>query len=63
MTGVATWMGAVLGENWSIRLEELGAFMTYIASNGKGEGSISENARIVRRGRELLESQRDRSES
>jgi hypothetical protein len=63
MTGVATRMGAVLGENWSIRLEELGAFMTYIASNGKGEESISENARIVRRGRELLESQRDRSES
>lgn len=57
--GVITGIGAVLGENWSIRAEELGAFMAYLATNGEGEDSIIENARIVRKGRELLESQKD----
>jgi hypothetical protein len=49
-------IGTVLGENWSIRLDELGVFMTFLAINGEREDSIVENARIVRKGRELLES-------
>ncbi|RYP40158.1 hypothetical protein DL767_001873 [Monosporascus sp. MG133] len=68
--GVATkkWIApgviaAVLGENWCIRIEELGAFMTYLAINGEGEDSLIENARIVRKGRELLELQKNSSES
>ncbi|KAJ9144496.1 putative Nucleoside-diphosphate-sugar epimerase [Pleurostoma richardsiae] len=62
MTGVFTRIGAVMGENWSVRIEELGAFMTYLAIDGKGEDSIIENARIVRKGRGLLKSRKDRSE-
>ncbi|KAH6970663.1 hypothetical protein BKA56DRAFT_496937 [Ilyonectria sp. MPI-CAGE-AT-0026] len=61
--GMFTAMGAVMGENWSIRIDELGAFMTYLAIDGKGEDSITENARIVRKGRELLKSQNGGSES
>ncbi|KAL0941716.1 nucleoside-diphosphate-sugar epimerase [Colletotrichum truncatum] len=57
--GIASAMGgAVMGENWSVRNEELGIFMAYLAINGADEEPISENARIVRRGRELLASQR-----
>ncbi|KAI1505757.1 hypothetical protein F5X99DRAFT_415816 [Biscogniauxia marginata] len=56
--GAVGSIGAVLGENWSVRIEELGAFMTYLAINGKGEDSIVENARIVGKGRELLKSQK-----
>jgi hypothetical protein len=59
--GKVTRLGAVLGENWSIRNEELGAFMTYLAIDGEGEDFLIENARIVRKGRELLESQTGRS--
>lgn len=51
-----TSLGAIMGENWSIRSEELGAFMTYLAIDGKEEQPVTENARIVRRGRELLKS-------
>ena len=52
----------VLGENWCVLIEELGAFMTELAVNGEGEAALTENARIVRRGRELLDSQRDSKE-
>lgn len=57
--GIATkpWMalGATLfGENWAIRVEELGAFMTYLAVSGEGEEPLTENPRIVKKGRELL---------
>lgn len=45
----------VMGENWSVKAQELGAFMTHLAVDGDGEERISENARIVRKGRELLE--------
>ncbi|OTA52566.1 hypothetical protein K449DRAFT_391354 [Hypoxylon sp. EC38] len=54
--GIFTAIGTVLGENWSVRLEELGAFMVYLAIDGRGEDHIVDNARIVRRGRMLLES-------
>ena len=56
-------IAAMLGENWCIRNEELGAFMTYLAIDGKGEDSITENLRIVRKGRELLELQKNVSKS
>lgn len=56
LLGVITRMGSVMGENWSVRNEELGAFMAYLAISGEGEDPISENVRIVRRGKELLES-------
>ncbi|KAI1344453.1 hypothetical protein F5Y15DRAFT_112338 [Xylariaceae sp. FL0016] len=59
--GVVTdrWLapGAVvglLGDNWCIRVEELGAFMTYLAIDGGEEGSVTENLRIAQKGRELL---------
>ena len=52
--GALTSIGAILGENWSVRVEELGAFMTYLAVNGSQEESITENMRIVSKGRELL---------
>lgn len=61
--GAITKVGVVLGENWSIRVDELGAFMTYLAIDGEGEELIIENARIVRKGRELLGSQKDGSKS
>ncbi|KAI1099541.1 hypothetical protein F4804DRAFT_337150 [Jackrogersella minutella] len=46
---------AMLGENWCVRIQELGAYMTYLAINGEGEDHLIENARIVRKGRELLD--------
>lgn len=54
---------ALAGENVSVRNEELAAFMTYLAISGKGECCISENLRIVTKGRELLDSQNDKSKS
>ncbi|KAI0419827.1 hypothetical protein F5X98DRAFT_59841 [Xylaria grammica] len=49
-------VGSILGENWCVRNEELGAFMAYLAIDGEGESSVIENARIVTKGRELLKS-------
>ncbi|KAM6522768.1 hypothetical protein FALCPG4_012383 [Fusarium falciforme] len=53
--GIVTSLGTVMGENWSVHIEELGAFMMYLALDGQGEEPLLLNARIVRRGRELLE--------
>ncbi|KAI8945161.1 hypothetical protein F4801DRAFT_594378 [Xylaria longipes] len=50
-------VAAVLGENWCVLVEELGAFMTYLATDGEEEISVIQNARIVRKGRELLKLQ------
>ena len=50
-----TPIGALLDENWSVKVQELGAFMTHLVIDGAGEGAITENARIVRKGRELLD--------
>ncbi|KAF4981335.1 hypothetical protein FDECE_17705 [Fusarium decemcellulare] len=41
-----TKMGAILGENWAVRIEELAAFMAGVAVDGEGEDSLIENARI-----------------
>ncbi|CRG87013.1 nucleoside-diphosphate-sugar epimerase, putative [Talaromyces islandicus] len=49
-------IGAMMGDSWVVRIEELGAFMVQLAINAEGEESIIDNARIARRGRELLES-------
>lgn len=49
-------IGALMGDNWIVRLEELGAFMAQLAINGEGEESVIENLRITTRGRELLAS-------
>jgi hypothetical protein len=57
ITGIFTSMGARLGENWSVRIEQVGAFMVYLAIDGVGEDAIIENARIVTKGKELLQSQ------
>ncbi|KAI0103287.1 hypothetical protein GGR51DRAFT_573239 [Nemania sp. FL0031] len=57
MTGSRT-VAAILGENWCVLIEELGAFMTYLTVDGEGENTVIENARIVRKGRELLELQK-----
>ncbi|KAI0904088.1 hypothetical protein F4823DRAFT_616193 [Ustulina deusta] len=53
MTGSRT-VASILGDNWCVRIEELGAFMTYLAIDGEEESSVIENAGIVRKGRELL---------
>lgn len=58
LLGIVTSMGAAMGENWSVHIEELGAFMMYLALDGQGEEPLLLNARIVRRGRELLELQK-----
>lgn len=46
--------GLVLGKDWTVRVDELGAFMGYLAISGEGEEAVIENERIARRGRELL---------
>ncbi|KAM0330027.1 hypothetical protein ACHAQA_004197 [Verticillium albo-atrum] len=48
-------LGAVMGGNWVVRIEELGAYMADVAAGAEGEEEVVENARIVARGRELLE--------
>lgn len=53
LTGSRTVI-AIMGPSWGIRLEELGAFMTYLAIDGEGESAVIENHRIVVKGRELL---------
>lgn len=60
--GTITSVGAILGENWSVRVEELGAFMTHLAVDGTQEETITENMRIVRKGKELLEEQKGDTE-
>ncbi|KAF4975766.1 hypothetical protein FZEAL_7482 [Fusarium zealandicum] len=50
-----TIVAGVLGENLSIRVEELGAFMTYLAVDGEGEDSTIENTGLTRKGKELLD--------
>ncbi|KAI1427703.1 hypothetical protein F5Y12DRAFT_736512 [Xylaria sp. FL1777] len=47
-------IASILGENWCVRIEELGAFMAYLALGGEEESSVIENARLARKGRELL---------
>ncbi|KAI0532640.1 hypothetical protein GGR58DRAFT_517562 [Xylaria digitata] len=49
-------VASILGENWCVRIEELGAFTAHLATDGEGETSVIENARIARKGRELLKS-------
>ena len=65
---MVTKLGAVLGENWSVRVEELGVVMVDLAVDGDGYEGLNEgydfnfeNARIVRRGRELLAARDGRS--
>ncbi|KAI0201450.1 hypothetical protein F4808DRAFT_127248 [Astrocystis sublimbata] len=50
-------LARITGENWFVQLEELSAFMTYLAIDGIEEASVIQNARIVRKGRELLKQQ------
>jgi len=52
-------VGAVLSKNWSISIEELGAFMAQAAVNGDDKHGLIENAYLVERGRELLKGQTD----
>ena len=59
LLNMITPIGALFGENWSVKVQELGAFMTHLVVDGDGEESITENARIVRKGRELLENKRE----
>lgn len=56
---IAAKAGAIVfGKGWTVQNEELGAFMTYLAVSGEGEDALIENERIAKRGRELLESQK-----
>ena len=50
------------GENWVLRVEEVGAYMAYLAvageeadNDGDDDGGVLENARIRRRGKEILD--------
>ncbi|KAI0545930.1 hypothetical protein F4679DRAFT_587984 [Xylaria curta] len=47
-------VASMLGKNWCVQLEELGAFMTYLVVDGEKESPVIENAHIVRKARELL---------
>lgn len=49
--------GAMLGKNWSITVEELGAYMAEVAANGGDNDGLIENADLVERGRALLKGQ------
>jgi len=49
--------GAILGKNWSITVEELGAYMAEVAANGDDNDGLIENADLVTRGRALLKGQ------
>ena len=66
--GVATksWIApslaaTIFGENMCVRVEELGAYMTYAAVEGEAEESLVENVRVSRKGRELLAQQKNES--
>lgn len=54
--GYPTLLTSLLGENSVIQIEQLGAFMTYLAVDGSGEETVSRNLRMVTRGKELLKS-------
>lgn len=56
-------VATMLGENWCVLVEELSAFMTYLATDGEEESSVIQNDRIVRKGRELLKLQQSSSGS
>lgn len=45
----------VLGDNWVVVIEELGAFMAFLAVDGEGEQPITQNARIAVKGRQSLQ--------
>jgi hypothetical protein len=60
---IAGTLAAILGGNWAIRVEELGAFMIYLAIDGQGEEPITETARMAAKGRELLALQKIDSSS
>jgi hypothetical protein len=47
-------MSMMLGKDWVVRDDELGAFMTNLAIHGDEKDSLIFNNRIVERGRELL---------
>jgi len=53
-------VASILGDNWCIRLEELGAYMTYlaVAPDAEKEGLYIQNDRIAKKGREFLQLQR-----
>ncbi|KAI1267119.1 hypothetical protein F5Y18DRAFT_379021 [Xylariaceae sp. FL1019] len=51
---VPSLFATIMGENWCVRNEELGAFMTHLVVDGDEEDDVIENARIVRKGREVL---------
>lgn len=59
---ISTWVPGVLakmmmGANGCVRIEELATFMTWLAIDGQGEDALIQNARIARKGRELLDDQ------
>ncbi|KAM0503471.1 hypothetical protein ACHAO3_006773 [Verticillium nonalfalfae] len=48
-------MGALLSVHWVVKIDELAAYMAEVAASGEGEETMIENAHIVARGKELLE--------
>ena len=55
LVGFAASVGGVLGENWSVKVNELGAFMAYLIAEGAGEEHVILNARITTKGKSLLQ--------
>jgi len=47
-------VSALLGRTWSIRIQELGAYMTYLAVGGDESDCIVLNPRIVEVGKRQL---------
>lgn len=56
IVSVMTSASAAMGPNWAVKVQELAAFITYLAVDGGDESAITENRRIVMKGRELLNS-------
>lgn len=48
------FLTAVLGENWAVNVNCLGAYLAYLAVGGEAEGPIVCTRTIARKGKELL---------
>ncbi|KAL8380770.1 hypothetical protein RB595_005180 [Gaeumannomyces hyphopodioides] len=46
-------LGLVIGKNWSVRVEEVGAFVAYLAIHGSKDRNFFENEDILKKGRQL----------
>lgn len=52
-----SWGTDMIASLLGVRIDELAAFMTFLAVDGRGEDVVAENGHIASRGRELLKQQ------